>query len=71
MAEAMECDLIYSLVPRKSIKETIEIKAREKAIIRLKEAGLHMKLEDQKADSNVQDQIEALALKFIENGDVW
>jgi predicted DNA-binding mobile mystery protein A len=71
MAEAMDCDLIYSLVPRKSIKETIEIKAREKAIIRLKEAGLHMKLEDQKADSNIHDQIEALALKFIENGDVW
>lgn len=71
MADAMECDLVYSLVPRKSIKETVINKAKEKAIKRLKEAGLHMDLEDQKAESNIKDQVEALAQKFIDSGDVW
>jgi predicted DNA-binding mobile mystery protein A len=71
MAEAMECDLVYSLVPKKSVKDTIKNKAREKAIKRLEEAGLHMKIEGQEAENNIQDQIEALAQKFIDNGDVW
>jgi len=71
MAEAMECDLVYSFVPRKSVRDTIKSKAKEKAIKRLEEAGLHMKLEDQNAENNIQDQIEVLAQKFIDSGDVW
>ena len=42
-----------------------------KAIKRLEEAGLHMSLEDQEADSNISEQVEVLAQKFIDNGDVW
>jgi predicted DNA-binding mobile mystery protein A len=71
MAEAMECELVYSLVPKASVRDTIKNKAKAKAIKRLKEAGLHMKLEAQEAESNIQDQIEVLTQKLIDNGDVW
>ena len=70
-ANAMDCDLVYSFVPKKSVAETIKFKAREKAIIRLKEAGLHMKLEDQKVEGNWEERIERLANELIKSGDVW
>ncbi|MBT3984303.1 MAG: mobile mystery protein A [Bacteriovoracaceae bacterium] len=71
MADAMECDLVYSLIPKKSVTETIKNKAREKARKRLAEAGLHMKLEDQGVEGAMEERVERLALKLIENGDVW
>ena len=71
LAQAMECDFVYSFVPKKSVTETILDKAREKARMRLDEAGLHMKLEAQGVEGNMEERVERLALKFIENGDVW
>jgi predicted DNA-binding mobile mystery protein A len=71
MAKAMECDLVYSLVPKKSVKQTIQDKARDKAIERLNEAGLHMKLEAQEVSGDFKDRVERLANKLIANGDVW
>lgn len=71
MAEAMECELVYALIPKKSVKETIENKARAKAIERLNEAGLHMKLEAQDVTGDLNERVERLARKLIANGDVW
>jgi predicted DNA-binding mobile mystery protein A len=71
MAEAMECEVIYAFVPKSTIRDTIISNARKKAIRRLSEAGLHMKLENQNPDKSIEDQIEALTYKLIEEGKVW
>jgi predicted DNA-binding mobile mystery protein A len=71
MAEAMDCDLVYSFVPRKEIKTFINDKAREKAMKSLMDADLHMKLENQKVDGAMEERINRLAKKLIEKGDIW
>jgi predicted DNA-binding mobile mystery protein A len=71
IAEAMDCELVYSFVPKKEFKSLILDKAREKARNSLKKADLHMKLENQKADGDMEERIERLARKLIEQGDIW
>lgn len=71
MAEAMECELVYSFVPKKEIKTFIYEKAREKATKSLMDADLHMKLENQKVEGQMNERIERLAKKLIEKGDIW
>jgi predicted DNA-binding mobile mystery protein A len=71
IAEAMECELVYSFVPKKEIKTFIKDKAREKATKSLMEADLHMKLENQKVEGEMNERIERLAKKLIEKGDIW
>lgn len=71
LAEAMECDLVYSFVPKKELKTFIHDKAREKATKSLMDADLHMKLENQKVDGAMEERIERLARKLIERGDIW
>lgn len=71
IAEAMDCELVYSFIPKKEIRELILDKAREKARKSLMSADLHMKLEDQKVDGGMEERIERLARKLIEQGDIW
>lgn len=71
IAEAMECELIYSFVPKKDMKTLIHDKAFEKAAKTLGIADLHMKLENQKVEGDELERIERLAKKFIEKGDIW
>jgi predicted DNA-binding mobile mystery protein A len=71
MAEAMDCDLVYSFVPKKDIRTFINDKAMKKARKILTNAHLHMKLEDQKVEGNEEERVARLARKFIEKGDIW
>lgn len=71
MAEAMDCELIYSFIPKKDMKTLIHDRAFEKARKALGIADLHMKLEDQKVEGDENERIERLAKKFIEKGDIW
>ena len=71
MAEAMDCELVYAFVPNKNLKDLIHDKAVDKAKKTLGLADLHMKLEDQKVEGNLDERIERLARKFIEKGDIW
>jgi predicted DNA-binding mobile mystery protein A len=71
LAEAMECDLVYSFVPKKELKTFIHEKAYEKATKSLIDADLHMKLENQKVDGAMEERINRLAKKLIEKGDIW
>lgn len=71
MAEAMDCELVYSFIPKKDIRTTIHDKAMAKATDIISSAELHMKLEDQSVGGNKKERIERLAKKLIESGDIW
>jgi predicted DNA-binding mobile mystery protein A len=71
LANAMDCDVVYSFVPKKDIRTFINDKAMEKARATLLNADLHMKLEDQKVTGPEDERIARLAKKFIEKGDIW
>lgn len=71
LAHAMDCEVVYSIVPKKDIHTFIKDKALEKARATLLNADLHMKLEDQKVTVSEEERIERLAKKFIAQGDIW
>jgi len=71
MAEAMDCELVYSFVPKKELGSLIQDKAIEKARKILQRADLHMKLEDQKVTTDENERVKRLAKKLIEKGDIW
>lgn len=71
LAHAMECELVYSFIPKKDITTLIRDKATEKARRTLQSADHHMKLEDQKVVGDEEERIARLAQKFIEKGDIW
>lgn len=71
MAEAMECEFVYSFVPKKELKSLIRDQAIAKATKLLDVADLHMKLEMQKVESDRSERIERLAQALIEKGDIW
>lgn len=70
-AEAMDCELVYFFAPKEELKTLIKNKALTKARASLLSADLHMKLEAQKIEGDLEEQIERLAMKLIEKGDIW
>jgi predicted DNA-binding mobile mystery protein A len=65
-AAAMNCDLVYALVPRTSLDSTIRERATEKAKAILGRVGHTMKLEAQEVEhAKTRRQTEALAKTLI------
>lgn len=48
VAEALDCDLVYALVPRQPVEETVMARARKKATALVAKADIHMALEAQR-----------------------
>ncbi len=71
MAEAMNCDFIYTFAPKSDMNEFIQKKAYEKARKILTRADLHMSLENQKVQSDLENRILKLQQKLILEGKVW
>lgn len=71
MAQAMECEFVYAFVPKKKITEIIHDKAYDKAKKSLINADLHMKLENQGVEGEMDEKVERLAKKLIQKGDIW
>lgn len=46
-ADALECDLVYFLVPRASLSDTVHLQARRQAALHLGRVGHHNALENQ------------------------
>jgi len=68
MAEAMNCDFVYFLVPRGDISKTIEAQAEKHARALLRKAGVHMSLEGQQLDNAQQEQeVRRLTQELIAN----
>ncbi len=70
-AEAMNCELTYSFIPKSDMTEFIEKKAYEKAKRILNVADTHMSLENQKVTSDIEMRILRLQKKLIAEGKVW
>lgn len=67
VARAMDCELVYALVPRQSLETMVEQRAMALANRRVKSAHHTMVLEDQALDpSDEQEQIKRLARQLAE-----
>jgi len=69
LAEALNCDLEYALVPRKPLEEALLDRAKEVAEAELMPVAHTMALEDQRVAENARrKQIEAIARKLVARG---
>lgn len=74
LAEALDCDLVYALVPRTSLAETLEAQARRRAELLVGRVADSMKLEAQgvEADETERQVGELAATLLRERGrDFW
>ena len=71
VANALDCELVYALVPRTSLTEMVEEQAKRKAVQHLRWVAHHSRLEDQADNSNLDDQIKDLAEEFKSRRDLW
>lgn len=71
-AEALDCTLVYALVPKASFDDAIKQRARKIAMRNLKRVAHTMKLEAQ-ATGNAEDEarIEAYIRDVIKDRDLW
>lgn len=68
-ANALDCRVVYALVPRKPLDELVRERAEIKAMKRLKSASHTMALEAQSLDeANESEQLKRLVQQLIEKG---
>lgn len=71
-ADALDCDVVYFLVPRTSLDESVRTQARRKAARLLTGVAHHMRLEDQTVgDTDTSDQLDELAVRFADRRGLW
>jgi predicted DNA-binding mobile mystery protein A len=71
-ADALNCDLVYVLLPRTSLEEAVKAQARRKAERILDPVAHHSRLEDQSlSPDQIQAQLDELADKFVDRRGLW
>jgi len=71
-AEALDCQLVYALVPRDSLQKRVERRAIEVAMRQLAFAAHSMKLEDQEIrNEDREEQIEDYIREALSERDLW
>ena len=71
-ADALDCDLVYFLLPRTSLNEAVKEQALRKAAKHLDPLTHHSRLEDQAvADDDSAAQLDELAAGFIDHRGLW
>jgi len=71
-AEALDCDLVYALVPRTTLDEAVRAQARHKAVRHLARVGHHMRLEDQAvSDGDAAAELDELGARFVDRRGLW
>jgi predicted DNA-binding mobile mystery protein A len=73
-AEALNCDLLYTLVPKKNLTETLNDRIREKAIARVSALSVTMALEAQATDASFNKrQLDDLIAEWQQKppADLW
>ena len=71
-ADALDCDLVYALVPRHGLETTVQRAASDKAAARVRAVDRTMRLEAQGVSaSTIDDRIAIEATRLIEAGRVW
>ncbi len=69
-ADALGCDLVYLLVPRRPLVEVVHDRARELAHAHIAAIEQTMRLEDQ-ATGQTQEMEDELAKRLVEQGGLW
>lgn len=71
-AHALDCDLVYALVPRTSLDDAVSQQARRRAARHLGPVAHHSRLEDQSIDGvATAAQLDELAKRFIDRRGLW
>lgn len=71
-ARALDCRLVYALVPNNPLEDTVRAQARRKATRHLAEVAHNMRLEDQAVtDTDLAEQIEELASRLVDRRGLW
>ena len=71
-ANALDCDLVYVLVPRRSLNDTVWEQARRKATQHLQPLAHHSRLEDQSVTADdATAQIDELAAQLVDRRGLW
>ncbi|MEZ5926711.1 MAG: mobile mystery protein A [Hyphomicrobiaceae bacterium] len=71
-AEALDCTLVYALVPKTSLEGAVEARARRIALKELQRVAHTMKLEDQSVgDAALEERIAAYVRDVIKDRDLW
>ena len=66
-ARALDCRLVYALVPRESLEARVRTRARDQATRQLRAISHSMALEDQRvAEEDEQAQLERLTAQWLE-----
>ncbi|PIU19948.1 MAG: transcriptional regulator [Elusimicrobia bacterium CG08_land_8_20_14_0_20_59_10] len=71
IAAAMDCEFVCAIVPKRGLNDFLKEKAAIKAARIVREADVHMTLEDQRVSENIKDRIERIAGELLAKGDIW
>ena len=71
-ADALDCDLVYVLLPRTSLDDAVHAQARRKASRHLAGVAHNMRLEDQSVDdADASNQLDQLGARFVDRRGLW
>jgi predicted DNA-binding mobile mystery protein A len=71
-AEALDCRLVYALVPNRPLEEMVRIRARTLALKELAGVELTMKLENQAVDqSEMEQRIDDYITEHVRLREIW
>lgn len=70
-ADALNCDLVYALVPRDSLDETVVRQARIIAEHEVLRVDRTMRLEDQADDRDQAAKVDQFTKRLLVSGRVW
>jgi predicted DNA-binding mobile mystery protein A len=72
VARALDCTLVYALVPNSTLEDTVTIQARKEAAEVLGYAAQTMALEAQDIDNGQRSEaIERNARQLVDSGNLW
>jgi predicted DNA-binding mobile mystery protein A len=72
VADALDCDVAYFLVPRTTLDETVSTQARNKAKRLVTAVAQHSRLEDQEvAEEDTSLQVDEIAATLIDRRGLW
>lgn len=71
-ADALDCDLVYALVPRRSLESAVQDRARRKASVALAPVTHSMLLEDQQVMPDaMQAQLDEQTVRLVDRPGLW
>ena len=71
-ADALDCDLVYALVPRRPLESAVQDRARRKAFVALAPVTHSMLLEDQQVlPDAMQAQLDEQTVRLVDRPGLW